>query len=75
MILDQASENGENKKADGSILNMKSVEKQEDEKIKLVPYLKDFPFEYYCIVREVKQLPNALSNILIQWFSLMMGSN
>ena len=40
--------------SDGSILSMKSVEKTEGEAgIKLVPYLKDFPFEYYCIVRDV----------------------
>lgn len=43
--------------SDGSILSMKSVEKNEGGGIKLVPYLKDFPFEYYCIVRDVHQLP------------------
>ena len=59
--------------SDGSILSMKSVEKQEGGVggIKLVPYLKDFPFEYYCIVRDVHQLPQALGNILVQWFSLI----
>jgi len=53
--------------SDGSILSMKSVEKNEGESggIKLVPYLKDFPFEYYCIVRDVQQLPAALGNILV----------
>jgi midasin (ATPase involved in ribosome maturation) len=50
---------------------MKSVEKNEAGGIKLVPYLKDFPFEYYCIVRDVHQLPAALGNILVQWFSLI----
>ena len=45
------------KQSDGSILSMKSVEKSEAGGIKLVPYLKDFPFEYYCIVRDVHQLP------------------
>ena len=59
---------------DGSILNMKSVEKVEETNgIKLVPYLKDFPFEYYCIVRDIQQLPTALGSILVQWFSLMSG--
>ena len=53
-----------------SILSMKSVEKKE-EGIKLVPYLKDFPFEYYCIVRDVKQLPTALGAIMVQWFTLV----
>jgi midasin (ATPase involved in ribosome maturation) len=41
--------------SDGSILSMKSVEKNDATGgVKLVPYLKDFPFEYYCIVRDVK---------------------
>jgi|LauGreDrversion4_2_1035121.scaffolds.fasta_scaffold156190_2 midasin len=44
VVLDQVKD---------SILSMKSVEKKESG-IKLVPYLKDFPFEYYCIVRDVK---------------------
>lgn len=52
---------------------MKSVQKAEDGSsgIKLVPYLKDFPFEYYCIVRDIHQLPSALGQILVQWFSLI----
>jgi midasin (ATPase involved in ribosome maturation) len=44
---------------------MKSVEKEESGGIKLVPYLKDFPFDYYCIVRDVHQLPSALGSILV----------
>ena len=52
--------------SDGSILSMKSVEKEETGGgIKLVPYLKDFPFDYYCIVRDVHQLPTALGSILV----------
>ena len=51
---------------------MKSVEKHEQTgAIKLVPYLRDFPFEYYCIIRDIHQLPSALGSILVQWFSLM----
>ena len=80
MILDSVKEvakpaDGAKKgpsQSDGSILSMKSVEKTEGQAgIKLVPYLKDFPFEYYCIVRDVQQLPAALGNILVQWFSLI----
>ena len=64
----QALTEGSTKKAstsDGSILSMKSVEKEESGGIKLVPYLKDFPFDYYCIVRDVHQLPTALGSILV----------
>jgi midasin len=53
---------------------MKSVEKEESGGIKLVPYLKDFPFDYYCIVRDVHQLPTALGSILVQWFSMVNNS-
>jgi midasin len=77
VILDSVKENtGSTKKSDGSILSMKSVEKTEGSAgIKLVPYLKDFPFEYYCIVRDVHQLPAALGNILVQWFSLINNNS
>ena len=33
--------------------------------MKLVPYLNDFPFEYYCIVGDTSELPNALGTILV----------
>ena len=36
-----------------------------------MPYLKDFPFDYYCVIRETKDLPNALGQILVQWFSMV----
>lgn len=70
VILDSVKESQAGK-SDGSILSMKSVEKAADGGIQLVPYLKDFPFEYYCIVRDVHQLPAALGTILVQWFSLV----
>lgn len=78
VILDSVKEpteplhaNKKIKQSDGSILSMKSVEKGQEGGIKLVPYLKDFPFEYYCIVRDIHQLPAALGSILVQWFSLI----
>ena len=57
-------------------MSLKNAEKDPDTgNIKLVPYLKDFPFEYYCIVRDVQQLPYALGNILVQWFSMISNGN
>lgn len=36
------------------ILSLRSAVKQPGQAgIKLVPYLKDFPFSYYCIVRDL----------------------
>ena len=54
VILDNVKETTDKKQSDGSILSMKSVEKNENGSggVKLVPFLKDFPFEYYCIVRD-----------------------
>jgi midasin (ATPase involved in ribosome maturation) len=54
VILDTVKKEEDSKKkgGDGSIMSMKSAEKTESG-IKLVPYLKDFPFEYYCIVRDI----------------------
>jgi midasin (ATPase involved in ribosome maturation) len=59
VILDTVKPTDETKdsknQSDGSILSLKSVEKVEGTGgIKLVPYLKDFPFEYYCIVRDIQ---------------------
>ena len=42
--------------------------------MKLVPYLRDFPFDYYCIVGDTSELPNALGTILVQWFSMVSAS-
>lgn len=34
-------------------------------------YLDDFPFPYYVIVRDLKQLPSVLSDAMRQWFELV----
>ena len=58
---------------------MRSVVKSEGgaggrNNVKLVPYLRDFPFDYYCIVGDTSELPNALGTILVQWFSMVSAS-
>ena len=45
---------------DKSILGMKSAVKKPEGGIKLEPYLKDFPFDYYCVVQDCEQLPQSL---------------
>jgi midasin len=70
VILDVPKD--DSKKNQSGILGLKSAVKQEGKAgIKLVPYLKDFPFSYYCIVRDLHQLPSALGQILVQYFSIM----
>jgi len=44
-------------------------------RMKLVPYLRDFPFEYYCIIGDTSELPSALGTILVQWFSMVSASS
>jgi midasin len=58
----------ENGKIESGIMSLRSAVKNEQGSIKLVPYLKDFPFDYYCIVQDTHQLPNALGTILVQWY-------
>ncbi len=53
---------------------MKSAVKQPTGGIKLDSYLRDFPFDYYCVVSDTTQLPQALGTILVQWFSLVSGN-
>ena len=54
---------------------MRSAVKTEgNASVKLVPYLKDFPFDYYCIVSDTSELPNALGTILVQWFSMVSAA-
>jgi midasin (ATPase involved in ribosome maturation) len=54
---------------------MRSAVKTEgNSSVKLVPYLKDFPFDYYCIVSDTSELPNALGTILVQWFSMVSAA-
>lgn len=49
-----------------SIQNLRSAVKSQDGKsMKIEPYLKDFPFPYYCIVSDLQELPNALASILV----------
>lgn len=58
-------------KTESTIMSLRSAVKNETGSIKLVPYLKDFPFEYYCIVQDIQQLPSSLGTILVQWYQMV----
>ena len=34
------------------------------------PYLDDFPFPYYVVLRDVAALPRTLADLMRQWFAL-----
>jgi len=54
-----------------SILNMKTtkwVEKNGKKELEIISHLQDFPFEFYCVLQDIAQLPFTLSNVLLNWF-------
>lgn len=56
-----------------SILDLQTAEFVKDDQgemqLKMVKYLDTFPFKYYVIVRDVKDLPAVLAGALRQWFA------
>ena len=38
-------------------------------KLKMKKYLEGFPFAYYLVVRDVRELPAVLAMALKQWFA------
>ncbi|KAJ2895800.1 hypothetical protein MKZ38_006154 [Zalerion maritima] len=63
--------------ASTSILHLKQarMEKTADGRmeVKVEKYLDGFPFQYYLIIREMEELPNALAGLLRQWFGEVSG--
>lgn len=49
-----------------SILSIKSVEYL-DKKMKIKNYMSDFPFEYFLIINDVKELGEILAMTLVQF--------
>ncbi|POS87850.1 hypothetical protein EPUL_000412 [Erysiphe pulchra] len=45
-----------------------------DGKVITSKYLDTFPFQYYIIVSDVRDLPNVLANLLRQWFQELVRS-
>ena len=43
-------------------------------KLKIKRYLDDFPFPYYLVVGNVRELPSVLAQALRQWFAEVVGS-
>ena len=51
----------------GSVVDMQMVEFKGQRAITR-PYLDDFPFSFYLIVRELNTLPKVLADAMQQWF-------
>ncbi|KAH8594855.1 hypothetical protein B0O99DRAFT_661844 [Bisporella sp. PMI_857] len=56
-----------NKKKGESVMDLKEAKFVNGE-VKIERYLDTFPFQYYLIVSDVKELPSVLATLLRQWF-------
>lgn len=43
-------------------------------KTKIRPYLDNYPFPYYLVLRSIESLPEVLSDSLTQWFEIVNTS-
>ncbi|KAL1972656.1 hypothetical protein VTN31DRAFT_7070 [Thermomyces dupontii] len=74
IILDPGAAKG------NSILDLKHASFEPDAngtgelKLKMKSYLEGFPFSYYLLVRDVRELPSVLAMALKQWFSEVVDS-
>jgi midasin len=50
-----------------SILGVKSVRLNEMQKTEIKSYLSDFPFDYFLIVKNVRELGEVLASTLLQF--------
>ena len=57
-----------------SILDLQSVEITPEGKVVRWKYMERFPFRYFLVVRDVRELPGVLSGALRQWFGEVVGS-
>lgn len=57
-----------------SILDLQSVEITKEGKVVRWKYMERFPFRYYLVVRDVRELPGVLAGALRQWFGEVAGS-
>ncbi|KAH6668907.1 hypothetical protein B0J14DRAFT_674425 [Halenospora varia] len=68
------------KKKGESVVDLKEAKFVKDEgtgrsEVKIVRYLDTFPFQYYIVVGDVKELPGVLATLLRQWFREVVDSS
>lgn len=68
-----------NKKKGESVMDLKEAKFVKDENtgvsgVKIERYLDTFPFQYYLVVSDVKELPGVLATLLRQWFAEVVDS-
>ena len=69
-VFEEVEEEEEEKQADDYGEGGKQQQQQQQQpKLTIKRYLDDFPFAYYPVVGDVRELPNVLATALRQWFS------
>ncbi|KAJ4294136.1 AAA ATPase midasin [Kalmusia sp. IMI 367209] len=56
------------------IMDLQSVEISPEGKVVRWKYMERFPFRYFLVVRDVRELPGVLAGALRQWFGEVVGS-
>jgi midasin len=69
-----------NKKKGESVMDLKEAKFVKNEEtgrsdVRIERYLDTFPFQYYLIVSDVKELPGVLATLLRQWFAEVVDSS
>ena len=54
-----------------SVVDMVSVSFDENTQVIRMPYLEQFPFSFYMILKDIVNLPKSLSDSIKQWFELV----
>lgn len=70
VVVDDVSQKGKGE----SVMDLRQVQFV-DGKVKIERYLDTFPFQYYVVVGDVKELPGVLATLLRQWFAEVVDSS
>ncbi|CAI5741755.1 unnamed protein product [Peronospora destructor] len=74
LIVDQGAAESPSNQQQTSILDTQSVTFNKD-KVRMVPYLENYPFPYYVLLPMSAMLPEILSDSLRQWFEMLQAKS
>ncbi|ETP42508.1 hypothetical protein F442_10595 [Phytophthora nicotianae P10297] len=74
LIVDQGAAESESATNQTSILDTQSVTFEKG-KVRMVPYLENYPFPYYVLLPTSAMLPEILSDSLRQWFEMLQAKS
>ncbi|CAI5721444.1 unnamed protein product [Hyaloperonospora brassicae] len=72
LVVDQGAAEGVSSQQQTSILDTQSVTFVKG-KVRMVPYLENYPFPYYVLLPTSTMLPEILSDSLRQWFEMLQA--